>query len=97
MTRDPGDPTPTPSPVIPDWRRLEQLHPKSSQIGVELRHLGTDWRRVDKDRVAQLPPAVVFLISVISAHGGEVLLFPANCQLLAASCFVVKDPNYSQP
>jgi hypothetical protein len=26
---------PSPSPVIPDWRRVERCHPRSSQIGVD--------------------------------------------------------------
>jgi hypothetical protein len=39
IMRDSGDhgdrrATPPPSPVIPDWRRLAQGHPRSSQIGV---------------------------------------------------------------
>jgi hypothetical protein len=31
---------PPPPPVIPDWRRFEGGHPKSSQIGVDLTQLG---------------------------------------------------------
>jgi hypothetical protein len=27
---------PSPPPVIPDWRRVQRRHPRSSQIGVEL-------------------------------------------------------------
>jgi hypothetical protein len=27
--------TPTPSLVIPDWRRLQRVHPNPSQIGVD--------------------------------------------------------------
>src|ERR1044071_1788141 len=46
MTRDHGDrraqrATPPPSRFIP-------LHPKSSQIGVRVDHVGTDWRRVQR-------------------------------------------------
>jgi hypothetical protein len=37
MTRDVGDSGDPPSPlVIPDWRRFQRGHPKSSQIGVHL-------------------------------------------------------------
>src|SRR6266853_3986081 len=31
ISRDPGDAQPTPSLVIPDWRRFECSHPKASQ------------------------------------------------------------------
>ena len=34
--------------IIPDWRRLQGIHPKSSQIGVGFAHMGTDWREVAK-------------------------------------------------
>jgi hypothetical protein len=32
---DPGDFAPLPPIPIPDWRRFERVHPKSSQIGVD--------------------------------------------------------------
>jgi hypothetical protein len=45
---DDGDPPhPSPSRGIPDWRRLQRSHPKSSQIGVDFStqaSIGVDFR-----------------------------------------------------
>jgi len=40
-------PTPPPSLSIPSWRGLQGVYPKPSQIGVDLAHMGTDWRWVE--------------------------------------------------
>lgn len=61
FTRDVGDygrsrrSRPTPSPVIPDWRGLERVHPRSSQIGVGLAHMGVNWRRFQ--RISSVTPS----------------------------------------
>ena len=58
MTRDDCDPeisAPPPSLPIPDWRRVERVHPKSIPDLRALQRLGLNWRGVEKRRCSPLP------------------------------------------
>jgi hypothetical protein len=50
-----GDFRPSPSLPIPDWRRVERVHPKGIPDWRVLQRLGLNWRGVEKRRCSPLP------------------------------------------
>src|ERR1051326_6633603 len=62
---------PSPSPVIPDWRRVERCYPRSSQIGVGFRDLisiGAGFGFVLPNTKSQLPKAAFTSRQLLGAN-----------------------------
>jgi hypothetical protein len=69
MSAIPAIQYPSPSWVIPDWRRVQQVHPKSSQIGVDFSDsasIGVDFRGFPSR------PFSSFVVKVLPSDLGDV-------------------------